>query len=350
MPTFRSTPRLVLFVAYPKMGLLDLTGAQTVFWMASRFMAARTLPGYESKTVSVDGGLVATAEGVALDTVAMRQFAGDAIDTIVVPGAPDMDGLLEQTAGTVDVLRAFAPLSRRTVSVCTGTFLLARAGLLKGKRVTTHWSMCEPLQRRYPDLNVDGDALYIEQGDVWTSAGVTAGIDLALALVEADCGREIAMQCARQLVVFLKRPGGQAQHSRWLQAQSADSDAFDELHQWLAENLHLEDIDVNRLADKANMSPRNFSRVYKQKTGRAPGKAVELFRLEAARHLLENSSRNLDQIAYSCGFGDEERMRVTFQRNLGVSPSDYRKRFAEENDAGNVQELGRFVPHSAASD
>ena len=343
MTTFRSTPRRILFVAYPRMGLLDLTGAQTVFYMASRFLAARGLPGYESSTVSVDGGLVMTAEGVALDSVPMAAPGPGEIDTIVVPGAPDMDGVLDEVASTVERLRAISPMSRRTVSVCTGAFLLAEAGLLDGKRVSTHWTMCETLQRRYPDLTVDGDALYIEQGEILTSAGVTAGIDLALALVEADCGREIAMQCARELVVFLKRPGGQAQNSRWLQAQSADSDAFDELHQWLAENLHLEELDVNRLADKVNMSPRNFSRVYKQKTGRAPGKAVELFRLEAARHLLENSSRNLDQIAYSCGFGDEDRMRVTFQRNLGMSPSDYRKRFTEAIEAGNVQEFGRSV-------
>jgi transcriptional regulator GlxA family with amidase domain len=168
----------------------------------------------------------------------------------------------------------------------------------------------------------------MQQGAIWTSAGVSSGIDLALAMIEADCGRDVAMYIAKELVVFLKRPGSQAQHSELLQAQSKDTDTFDELHLWLSDNLGMVDLGVTDLAERVRMSPRNFARVYKQKTGRPPGKAIELFRLEAAQRLLENSNRNLDQIALQCGFADEGRMRVMFQRNLGVSPSDYRKRFA----------------------
>lgn len=175
---------------------------------------------------------------------------------------------------------------------------------------------------------MDDDAIFIQQDQIWTSAGVTAGIDLALAMVEGDCGREVSMYVARQLVVYLKRPGGQAQYSTLLQSQSRDAAVFDGLHLWMMENLGDEKLTVEDLAQQVQMSPRNFSRVYKLKTGRTPGKALELFRLEAARRMLENSRRNIDRIACLCGFGDEERMRTTFQRNLSISPRDYRSRFS----------------------
>jgi transcriptional regulator GlxA family with amidase domain len=312
------------------MGLLDLTGPQSAFWVASKNLAKRGAPGYERHTVSLHGGLVQTAEGVAIDTRPFSDFDGCAIDTIVVPGAPYILLALEEVQETVDWIQARSLSARRTTSVCTGAFLLAQAGLLEGKRVATHWSMCEALQARFPALSVDAEAIFVQQGSTWTSAGVTAGIDLALALIEEDCGREAAMQVAKELVVFVKRPGGQAQHSALLQAQAKDTAAFDELHLWLSDNLGMTDLTVSKLAERACMSPRNFSRVYKQKTGNAPYKALELFRVEAARRLLENSRRNLGQIARQCGFADEERMRVTFHRNLGISPSDYRKRFASQ--------------------
>jgi len=324
----RHQPPLVLFVAFPQMGLLDLTGPQSAFWVASKNMARLGQAGYERHTVSLHGGLIQTVEGVGIDSRPFSDFEGRVIDTIVVPGAPDILTVLGAVPETVDWIRANAKLARRTTSVCTGAFLLAEAGLLQGKRVATHWAQCDELQRRFPALTVDGEAIFVQQGATWTSAGVTAGIDLALALIEADSGRGMAMQVAKELVVFLKRSGDQAQHSELLQAQSKDTAAFDELHLWLAENLGQTNITVSVLAERACMSSRNFSRVYKQKTGNAPSKAVELFRLEAARRLLENSKRNLDQIARHCGFADEERMRVIFHRNLGMSPSDYRKRFA----------------------
>jgi transcriptional regulator GlxA family with amidase domain len=318
---------LVLFVAFPMMGLLDLTGPQTVMFAAAKRMVLRGLPAYTIETASLHGGLVQTEEGVRIDTLPFAAFAGRAIDTIVVPGAPSIETILDGLAETVGWIREAANRSRRMTSVCTGAFLLAQAALLDGKRVATHWGMSDLLERKFPALDVDRDAIFVRQQSVWTSAGVTAGIDLALALVEEDCGRAIAMDVAREMVVFMKRPGGQAQHSELLQAQSHDTAAFDELHAWLADNLHSRGINVDALAGRANMSPRNFSRVYKEKTGRAPGKAVELFRVEAARRLLEYSDQRCDQIARQCGFGDEERMRITFQRNIGVTPSEYRKRF-----------------------
>ena len=321
-------PRTLVFLAYPQMGLLDLTGAQTVFWAASKAMAERGLPGYALHTASLDGGLIATAEGLSVNTLALRTFDETTIDTLIVPGAPNIRQAMLDNVALVDWLRAASVKARRTASVCSGTFLLAQAGLLEGLRATTHWGMCDMLKGGFPSVDVDLDAIYIQQGNVWTSAGVTTGIDMALALVEADCGRAVALKVARELVVFLKRPGGQAQFSQLLQAQIDDRGCFEELHLWISENLGDPQLSVESLARQAQMSPRNFARVYKRKIGRTPAKALELFRLEAARRMLEDSQRNIDQIAQLCGFGDEERMRDTFYRHLSVSPREYRSRFS----------------------
>ncbi|MGF6098548.1 GlxA family transcriptional regulator [Pseudomonas sp. 18175] len=321
-------PRTLVFLAYPQMGLLDLTGAQTVFWAATKAMAERGLQGYAIHTASLAGGLMQTAEGLSVDTVPLAQLSDYPIDTLIVPGAPAIQQAMAANGDLVDWLRVASGTATRTASVCSGTFLLAMAGLLDGRRAATHWAMCDMLKAGFPAIVVDMDAIFIQQGNVWTSAGVTAGIDLALALVEIDCGRDVALQVARELVVFLKRPGGQAQFSQLLQAQTDDSAGFDTLHLWLADNLQAPDLSVERLAQQAQMSPRNFARVYKQRTGRTPAKAVELFRLEAARRLLEDSERNIDQIARLSGFGDEERMRYTFHRHLAISPREYRERFS----------------------
>ncbi|WP_217443326.1 GlxA family transcriptional regulator [Myxococcus sp. CA051A] len=320
--------RTVLFVAFPDMGLLDLTGPQTVFWAASKALAECGLPGYLRHTASLDGGLVQSAEGVALQTVPLAAFARVPVDTVVVPGSPNIEQVLARSEPLIEWLRLKAAATRRTASVCSGTFLLAQAGLLQDKRAATHWAMCDLLRERFPSIKIDHDALFVREGPVWTSAGVSAGIDLALALVEADHGHDLAMKVARELVVFLKRPGGQSQFSELLKSQTKDGAAFDELHLWISDNLGSDNLTVEALAERARMSPRNFARVYKQKTGRTPAKAIEVLRLEAARRMLEDSKRNVDQIARVCGFGNEERMRVTFQRNLSISPSDYRKRFA----------------------
>lgn len=323
-----SQPRALVFLAYPQMGLLDLTGAQTVFWAATKAMAERGLPGYRMHTASLDGGLMPTAEGLVVATSSLREFDDVSVDTLIVPGAPDIRQAMIDCVELVDWLRAASTKARRTASVCSGTFLMAQAGLLDGRRAATHWAMCEMLKSGFPLVEVDLDAIFIQQDKVWTSAGVSAGIDMALALVEADCGRDVALQVARELVVFLKRPGGQAQFSQLLLAQTQDSAGFDELHGWLADHLDEADLTIERLARQARMSPRNFARVYKRQTGRTPAKAVEMFRLEAARRMLEDSERNIDQIARTCGFGDEERMRHTFQRHLSISPREYRNRFS----------------------
>lgn len=331
IPEFLPLPddsRLVLFAAFPDMGLLDLTGPKTVFWLASKALQRRGKPGYVGYLVSLKGGLVHAAEGASLQTLPMADFADAAIHTLVVPGSPLIVDVLDRSTPLVDWLRLASGRARRTASVCSGAFLLAQAGLLDGKRAATHWAMCDLLERRYPRIRVDRDAIFVRESGLWSSAGVSAGIDLALALVEEDAGHEVAMEIARELVVYLKRPGGQSQFSALLDSQSQDTDAFHALNLWIAENLCGHDLSVDALALRANMSARNFARVYRQKTGRTPAKAVEALRVEAAKRLLEDTPRNVDQIARQCGFGDEERMRTTFHRHLGISPRDYRSRFS----------------------
>jgi transcriptional regulator GlxA family with amidase domain len=319
----------ILFVAFPDMSLLDFTGPQTVFWTASNYMKQQELPAYQLHTGSIAGGLIPSIEGITLETKPLADFELNTIDTLVVPGSPIIEQALDKSTALVDWLTMAARQIPRIASVCSGAFFLAQTGLLNNKRAATHWAMCDMLQRRFPLVQAEPDAIYVNEGTIWTSAGVTTGIDMSLALVEADCGREIAMKVARELVVFLKRLGGQSQFSELLKSQMNEHAAFEKLHLWIANNLADPDISVERMAEKVSMSPRNFSRVYKQATGRTPAKAVEIMRLEAARRMLEDSERNLNQIALQCGFGDEERMRVTFQRNLAVSPTDYRKRFSK---------------------
>jgi transcriptional regulator GlxA family with amidase domain len=319
--------RTVLFVGYDGVGLLDLTGPFTVFWSASWFLAQRGEPVYERRVATVGGGPVNTADGITLVAEPLSNFDDAPIDTLVVPGALDLSGAMKDRA-LVEWLAAHAPRARRICSVCTGTFVLAEAGLLDGKRVVTHWQAAEALATQYPSLKVEPDAFFVRDDPVWSSAGVSAGIDLALALVQEDCGREVAMSVARQLVVYMKRPGGQTQFSELLvNTGSNGAGAFAELHDWLTDHLHDETLSVETLARRACMSARNFARVYKTKTGRTPAKAIELFRLQTARRLLEDTDERIEAIARRTGFGDEDRMRNTFQRHLNVSPRDYRERF-----------------------
>jgi transcriptional regulator GlxA family with amidase domain len=211
--------------------------------------------------------------------------------------------------------------------VCTGAFLIAAAGLLDGRRATTHWRWCERLARQFPRVRVDADAIFVRDGAIFTSAGVTAGIDLALSLVEEDLGRALAMSVARQLVVHTRRTGGQSQFSETLRMQSADDGSFDALHQWIAANLDA-DLSVEALAAHAGMSVRHFARVYRAHTGETPARAVARLRLEAARHQLEGAAARVGSVARAVGFGDPDRLRRAFHRHLGVTPRAYRAAFA----------------------
>jgi transcriptional regulator GlxA family with amidase domain len=328
--------RTVLFVGYDGVGLLDLTGPFTVFWSASWFLAQRGEPVYERRVATITGGPVNTADGITLVAEPLSNFDDAPIDTLVVPGALDLTGAMKDRA-LVEWLATHAPRARRICSVCTGTFVLAEAGLLNGKRVVTHWQAAESLAMQYPSLKVEPDAFFVRDDPVWSSAGVSAGIDLALALVQEDCGRDVAMSVARQLVVYMKRPGGQTQFSELLvNAGTNGSEPFADLHDWLSNHLHDETLSVETLARRACMSARNFARVYKTKTGRTPAKAIELFRLQTARRLLEDTDERIEAIARRTGFGDEDRMRNTFQRHLNVSPRDYRERFGNREAAASL--------------
>ena len=299
--------------------------------------AARAAP-YDPHVVAPQAGPITTSAGLTLIAEALPSSPRN-IDTVLIAGGHGVDDV----ATDRHVLRWIARRgrhARRIASVCTGSFLLAATGLLDGRRATTHWRRCAELARRYPAVRVENDPIFVRDGDVWTSAGVTAGIDLALAFVEDDLGRAAALSVARQLVVFAKRPGGQAQFSAGL-ALATDPD-FDALHAWMAGNLH-QDLSVPRLADRAGMSERSFARRYRAATGTTPSRAVERLRVEAAREALGTTRRSIKDVARRCGFGSEETMRRSFLRMLAVAPRDYRQRFPAERDASP-----RRYPHRAA--
>ncbi|MFL5908454.1 MAG: GlxA family transcriptional regulator, partial [Solirubrobacterales bacterium] len=228
--------------------------------------------------------------------------------------------------------RSASRRSRRVTSVCSGAFLLARAGLLEGRTVTTHWASTAELARRHPELRVDPNPIFVRDGNVWTSAGVTSGMDLSLALVEEDLGRDIAVEVARWLVLFLQRPGGQAQFSTHLSAQLAERQPLRELQAWIADNLDA-DLRVEALAERAAMSPRNFARFFHRETGITPAAYVEELRVERARQLLEESDESIELVSSRCGFGTPETMRRAFARRVGAAPADYRARFKRSPDA-----------------
>lgn len=326
-------PVLAVFVAYDGVSLLDLSGPLEALRVASthsKFQAAK--PAYQCVVVSVTGGAVMTSDGVALLTVPVSELADAQIDTLIVPGALFVEDVTRDET-LVRWVRAQAPKCRRICSVCAGTFLLAAAGLLEGRRAVTHWMHCGLLAERHSAIEVEPDAIYIRDGSIWSSAGVTTGIDLALALIEEDYGRDVSMHVARVLVVYLRRTGGQSQYSPLLAAQvDGDDDRFAALERWIAENP-CEDLRVDKLADRVGMSPRNFARRYAERRKRTPSRAVEQIRVDVARRRLEETDDRVDVIARRCGFGDEERMRSAFARQLSITPSAYRARFSAAPDA-----------------
>ncbi|HWK18663.1 MAG TPA: GlxA family transcriptional regulator [Solirubrobacteraceae bacterium] len=341
--TPQRTRRIVL-VAFPDVQSLDVTGPSEVFSLAER-----AAPGaYAIELVSIDGGPVPASSGLTLLAHSSTAACRGAIDTLVVAG-----GLGARDAARderlVSWIRLAARRSRRVSSVCTGAFLLARAGLLDGRRATTHWAAFDALRRNYPSIEVQSDPIFVRDGNVYTSAGVTAGIDLSLALVEEDLGRRAALDVARALVLFVRRPGGQAQFSAGLAGQAADRPSLRDLQDWIADNLD-RDLSVTALAARAFMSPRNFARVFAREVGVTPGAYVESVRIERARVLLETTALPLEEVAARCGFGTPETLRRSFARRLRVSPSEYRRRFpgapvaAPPAGRENVIPIRRAVP------
>jgi transcriptional regulator GlxA family with amidase domain len=314
------TPRRVVLLAFDDLQSLDLIGPNEVFAAASRLSPDAYKVEIVAPTITFQSW-----SGVRMAADETLTTCRGPIDTLIVVGGEGSDRA-EENEQLIAWLRAAAKRSRRVASVCTGAFLLARVGLLDRKSATTHWSSCRELARRYPDVNVETDPIFVRSGDVYTSAGVTAGIDLALALVEDDLGPELARDVARWLVLFLRRPGGQSQFSAALAGQEAERKPLRDLQGWMMDHLD-DDLSVPALAERVFMSPRNFARAFKREVGMTPAAYVETLRVERARTLLETGGESVGEVARRCGFGTVETMRRVFKRRLGVSPGDYRERF-----------------------
>jgi transcriptional regulator GlxA family with amidase domain len=317
----------IAFLLFEGCDLLDVAGAAAVFDSACRraASAAEQAPLYESVFLSLGGGMLRTEQGLAVETDRAGELIPGELDTIIVVGG-GFETLYN--ASIADWIGRNHLHVRRIASVCLGTFLLAQSGLLEGMQATTHWDYCDRLSSDYSAVEVVEDAIYIPGAHVWTSAGVTSGIDMALAMVEEDYGRELALAVARYQVVFLKRPGGQSQFSGPLRIQTVEGPLAPML-EWIAENP-CEDLRTETLAERANMSLRNFFRVFEEATGTTPADWIELTRLDHAKRLLEQTRQAVDQVAFHSGFGSYERMRKTFGRRLRITPSEYRERFSRE--------------------
>ena len=313
-------------LGFPQAQILDITGPLEVFSRTARWLAehrgART-PAYVTELIAARAGPVEMSNGLKL--VATRRYpdAGDA-DTLLVSGGIGWERAVEDRK-MMKWLAAQAGRVQRLGSICNGAMLLAAAGLLNGRAATTHWAYLDRLAALAPKARLDRDALYVRSGNIYTSAGVTAGMDLALALVEQDHGKATALAVAQELVLFLKRPGGQSQFSRHLQAQRRD-DLFGELEIWMLENPG-QDLSVDGLARRMSMSPRHFARLFAGRLGESPGAYTRRLRVEQARRRIEECATRLKQVARECGFADEQALRRSFQAIVGITPAEYRQRF-----------------------
>jgi transcriptional regulator GlxA family with amidase domain len=341
--TRSSSPRNVVILVYPGVQSLDVTGPLEVFSGAQQLLEAvpRRAPagqplaeatpdggagrGYATIVVSPDGAPVVTSSGLTIVPHADLDHAPKEIDTLLVAGGNGAHDACAETA-LIEWIAARAPTARRVASVCTGAFLLAAAGVLDGRRATTHWAAAAELARRHPRVEVDPEPIFVRDGEVWTSAGVTAGMDLALAMVEEDLDRDAALTIARHLVLFLRRPGNQSQFSATLATRAPARHGLREVQRYAVENLAA-DLTVETLAHLAHMSPRHFARSFRAEVGLTPARYVERLRLEAARRRLEESGEPVAEVALACGFGTAETMRRSFLRALGVGPAEYRRRF-----------------------
>lgn len=320
------TVRDVVVVSFPDFQILDVTGPSEVFSQATRLLEDDgRRDAYRLHFVARKGGRVTASSGLEV-SCSETSTAPSRIDTLIVAGGRGSRTAVKDPA-FVDWVRRAADRSRRVTSVCTGAFLLARAGLLDGRRATTHWNSCERLARAHPSVRVEPNLIYVKDGNVFTSAGVTAGIDLALALVAEDYGRALALRVARELVVFLKRPGGQSQFSTQLTTQLSDSEPLTEILGWIENHLS-DDLSVPALARRAGMSARNFARRFTEEVGKTPARYVLTARIDAARRRLEESQHGLERIATDCGLGSADSMRRIFVAALSTTPSDYRARFS----------------------
>nr|WP_066940545.1 DJ-1/PfpI family protein [Microtetraspora fusca] len=315
-------PRDVVLVIFDGFQLFDLAGPADVFATANLLLRA---DGYRLRVAAARAGAVPAHSGI--DVVAQLPLGevAEPVDTLLVAGGLSVPSHL----GDRDLVGGIARLAgsaRRVASVCSGALLLAEAGLLDGRRATTHWLTADELASRYPAVRVDADSIYVRDGDVWTSAGVSAGVDLAIAMVAEDHGHRLARDVARGLVVYLHRPGGQSQFSAPLRALTPRSEPLRELQAFIDANPGA-DLSVPALAHRTGMSPRHFSRVFTAQTGVPPGRYVERSRADAARRLLETTDHPLDRVARECGLGTPETLYRVFRRHWRISPGDHRRRF-----------------------
>ncbi|MEU6862375.1 DJ-1/PfpI family protein [Streptomyces sp. NPDC046876] len=322
-----STNRRVVIAVFPDVDLLDVTGPAEVFALANRETGGRA--GYRVQLAGPTAGVVATSAGVRLVTDLTFAEVEGVLDTLLVPGAVDLhpDGPVARIdPDVVAWLQAAAPTARRVASVCVGAHLLAAAGLLDGKTATTHWSTADQLAAEHPAVTVDPDPIFVRSGKVWTGAGISACMDLALALVAEDLGEEVALAVARQLVMYLKRQGGQSQFSVPLSRSAASRRDIDELRMYVADHLD-GDLSTGALAERMCLSERHFARVFRRETGVTPAAYVEAARVEAARRLLESTDEPLEAVAAASGLGSVETLHRALRRQIGTTPATYRRRF-----------------------
>lgn len=312
----------VLILAPPGVQSLDVVGPAEIFWEAARRLGDQSA--YTVEIVGIEAGPISATGSLRFLPDRTIDDAHIEADTLLVGGDPRLPPAVDPRV-TAWIARV-APQVRRYGSICTGAFFLAAAGLLDGRQVTTHWECAAELARRYPNVRVESDRIFIRDGPLCTAAGVSAGMDLALALVEEDFGRDLALTVARYMVLFLKRPGGQSQFSTHLVAQLTGKSAIQKVQQFILANLD-QDASIAALAKHAQMSTRNFTRVFHREAGMTPAEFVHRARLDVARRLLEDSSASLKRVARDAGFASEETMRRAFAKSMGVGPADYRGRF-----------------------
>ena len=334
--------RIGIFI-YSGADILDIAGPSEVFAFANLMLLLQGItkePAYIIDVLAEQPGVVTTLMG--LQIVATHAYnESDDFDTLIIAGGFVPAGFFQgvevgdpltfKNPLLTDWIRTMSTRVRRLASVCTGTFALAESGILNGRRATTHWDFCQRLIQDYPEVKVEPDQIFIQDDNIFTSGGITSGIDLALSMLEEDWGHSIALAVARYIVVFLKRPGGQSQFSSYLTSEAVNRPDLRELQAWIVEHP-AEDLRVEVLASRMCMSLRNFSRLFLTETGMTPAKYVEMARIDAARHYLETSKLSIEVIAEKSGFFDPERMRRSFIRQLGVNPKHYRDRFTRTNE------------------
>jgi transcriptional regulator GlxA family with amidase domain len=321
--------RRIGFLVYPGCEILDVCGPLDTFYYADAWLprfGRVNEPGYHCDILAAETGAVRSRCGIELNATHSFHDFTDGLDTLVVVGGAITVEEACKDPALIEWVSFIAPKARRVASICTGALILAAAGLLHHRRVTTHWMFADVLSSAYPSVEVDSSLLFARDGNIYTSGGITAGIDLGLAMVEEDLGREVALAVARMMVVFPRRPGGQSQFSAYIQWEAKNRPDIAELQTWALGHPG-EDLSVPALADRMAMSPRNFARLFRQETGETPAQFVERARADAARCRLETTAFAVEKIALECGFGNAERMRRTFQRLFAVSPLDYRARF-----------------------